>query len=460
MTVKVPTVIHIGGSSGGESNDDIDDDANDDESSHSSTLSSLSDFVSLPRPFHSQQRYSGFSVVAWDKKTLVSNMILEGLDYLQQDTANVVALYESPSSASRTARFFNHQVYRICDYPPDTPLARTVLGPCRYALVHGTAFPMYLQHGRPPAGLLEHWRDVLPSVFVEPKFVSEIDVNARVYAYAPCESIPTHINDPFMHFHLSGLDSLHLLTKRTPRLLATVERPCIVKVTHALSNDKGTFVIKSTLDEEKFAQYLVDSGQSSYIVTEYFQAELAVSGHFFIHPNGSVIWLGSNEICQGETSILTLSSQDYLRDLQLLFCRDVVHYCRSLGYWGNVGMDVLFKKNTQGYLTHVYPRVTATLPAVMMLQWLGMEYCLYKHGKDSVRYEGTASELLEQVSRHNAKAKNSKVVLFSFVELKSGFTKMTIGVYGKSLDLCQRILDRFCWSAIASTEEEETAVSS
>lgn len=456
MTVKVPTVIHIGGDS-----DEVMDDGDDDEISHSSsTLSSLSDFASLPRPSQTQQRYSGFSVVPWDGKTLISSLIEAGLEYLNQDTSNVVTLYESPSSASRTAHFFNHQVYRICDFPPDTNLARTVLGPCRYALIHGTAFGMYLQNGRPPAGLLEHWKDVLPDHFVEPPFVAEMDVNSRVYAYAPCESIPNHINDPFMHFHLSGLDALHLMTKRTPRLLATIERPCIVKVTHALSNSRGTFVIRTEQDESDFAQYLMDSGQSNYIVTEYFQAELAVSGHFFIHPNGSVIWLGSNEICQGETSILTLSSQDYLRDLQLLFCRDVVHYCRSLGYFGNVGMDVLFKKNGQGYLTHVYPRVTATLPAVMALQWLGMEYCIYKHGKDSVRFEGTAEELLEQVAHHNNKAKNSKVILFSFVELKSGFTKMTIGVYGKSLDLCQRILDRFCWSADTTVGEDEAAAAS
>jgi hypothetical protein len=449
MTVKIPTVIHIG------SDDGSDDEIDDDEISHSSTLSSLSDFASVPRSsLIVQQRRSGFAVIQWDKETRISELIQQGLEFLNQSTANVIMLCESPSSACRKARFFNHQVYRICDYPPDSALARTVLGPCRYALIHGAAFSMYLHNSRPPAGLLEHWKDVLDNRFVQPQFVHDIDVNSRVYAFAPCESIPNHINDPFMHFHLSGLDALHLMTKRTPRLLATIERPCIVKVTHALENSKGTFVIKSQEDEVEFQKYLMESGQSNYIVTEYFQAELAVSGHFFIHPNGSVIWIGSNEICQGETSILTLSAQEYLKDLQLLFCRDVVQYCRSLGYWGCVGMDVLFKKNGQGYLTHVYPRVTATLPAIMTLHWLGLEYCIYKHGKDSVRYEGTAKELLEQVARHNNKAKNSKVVLFSFVELKSGFTKITIGVYGKSLDLCQRILGRFCWSASASGEEE------
>jgi hypothetical protein len=185
-------VIHIGGS-GDEAGSDVIDDYEDDEISHSSSMSSLSDFASLPRTALAQQRHSGFSVVPWDRKALISELVQQGLEYLKQDTSNVVTLYESPSSASRSARFFNHQVYRICDYPPDSALARTALGPCRYALIHGTSFGMYLQNGRPPAGLLEHWKDVLPDNFVEPPFVSDIDANSRVYAYAPCESIPNHI---------------------------------------------------------------------------------------------------------------------------------------------------------------------------------------------------------------------------------------------------------------------------
>ena len=67
MTVKIPTVIHIG------SDDGSDDEIDDDEISHSSTLSSLSDFASVPRSsLIVQQRRSGFAVIQWDKETRIS----------------------------------------------------------------------------------------------------------------------------------------------------------------------------------------------------------------------------------------------------------------------------------------------------------------------------------------------------------------------------------------------------
>src|SRR3569832_390536 len=207
-----------------------------------SIVSSVSDLDFAP----------SFRVKSWDKKSGYSDYIRDGLRYLNRKETDVVMLFESPSSASADSTFFNCQVYKFHDYPPCSSQTKAVLGPCRYALMNGASYPAFLANGAPPEGLMEHWEATVPG-FVKPSFVSEIEDTAQAYAYLPCESIKHHVNDPHVHYHMAGKDALHLMTKKTPKMLnsTSIQRPCIVKTTHSMGS-KGIFVIRTDEDEEQF----------------------------------------------------------------------------------------------------------------------------------------------------------------------------------------------------------------
>ena len=69
-----------------------------------------------------------------------------------------------------------------------------------------------------------------------------------------------------------------------------------------------------------------------------------VACHFFIHPNGNVTFIGSNENHRDESgnwsmdSYLMVPEQEALREMQEPFVQDVVKYCQSLGFWGFAGI--------------------------------------------------------------------------------------------------------------------------
>jgi len=394
---------------------------------------------------------NAFKVHSWDKKSGYSDYIQSGLNWLNKGHEQVVMLFESPSSSNHESMFYNSQVYKFHDYPPSSNAYRTTLGPCRYSSMNGSAFPSYLEAGDAPAGLVEHWEATIPG-FQRPTFVSEIPDSAKIFAYLPCESIKNHVNDPSVHYHLVGKDALHLMTKRTTKMLPNTRdvRPCVVKTTHSMAS-KGIFIIRNDEDEAEFEQFMAESGNPTYVITEFVEIERNAACHFFIHPNGEVTFFGCNENRRDQNGNFTLDSylivkdQTHLREIQLPFVKDVAQYCHSLGFWGFCGADVLFDPSGQGYLVDVNPRVTGSCPSLMILQLLkekyDFDYGLFRrHG--NITYYGTAAQLFAEVERHNTQhAGVSMIVLFGVHEDGPEDTKMNIGVYGHSLESCETILN-------------------
>jgi hypothetical protein len=342
-----------------------------------SVISSISDV-----DFH-----SSLHIRQWDRKKLYSDFIQDGLVSLNKRCMDVVMLYESPSSSSHETSFFNSQVYKFHDFPPAPVVCKAVVVPCRYSLMNGSTYPSYLRDA-PPEGLIDHWKRTVPG-FVVPTFVQEIPNDAQVYAYLPVEHISHHVNDPHVHYHLAGKDALNLITLKTTRLLANTQdkRPCICKTTHSMGS-RGIFVIRTDQDEHDFNQFLEESGNPTFVVTEFIEVARNVACHFFIHPTGEVTWFGSNENRRmpngnwSTDSTIVMDDQDYLRHLQLPFVEDVVCYCRALGFWGFCGIDVLFDGAGKGYLVDVNPRVTGSCPAIMLAHLLkekyGYTYCVFR----------------------------------------------------------------------------------
>lgn len=317
----------------------------------------------------------------------------------------------------------------------------------------GCTYPSYLKAGKPPAGLVQHWKSTIPR-FQSPVFVSDIPDEAAAYAYLPCESIMQHVNDPHVHYHMAGKDAIHLMTNKTARLLqgTKIQRPCLVKITHSIGT-KGIFLIKDDKDEAEFEDFLRESGNPNFVVTELIEVTRRIACHFFVHPAGDIIWFGSSENHRDDDgnwnmdSYQVMADQDNLRELQLPFVIDIAKYCRSRGFWGFCGIDVIFDETGKGYLDDMNPRVTGSLPSLMLMQIFQQEYGfgfgVFRH-VGRITYHGNVKQLFAEVSAYNKEHERQVVVvLFGVYQVNPQKTKMNIGVYGNNMRECRSALDHF-----------------
>jgi ATP-grasp domain len=217
---------------------------------------------------------------------------------------------------------------------------------------------------------------------------------------------------------------------------------------------KGIFIIQNDDDEREFEKFLEESGHPTYVVTNFVDIARNVACHFFMHPNGSVVWFGSNENHReadgsfSSDSYLIMEHQDKLKELQLPFVEEVVQYCHGLGFFGFCGVDVLFDSQDRGYLVDINPRVTGSCPALMTLKRLADKYqftvgLFRRSGKTC--FLGSPSELLEQVTAYNAENEGqSRVVIHSmFQQPGTSYTRINIGVYGNNLNECKTVLNHY-----------------
>ena len=446
----------------GVGTNDIKDDANQNNTSMSSQHQQPAAFVSTIHHMDFPNFPSKFKWLQWDRVTMYGDMVKEGLVYTKQydPTAKYIMLYETPHSDSPDATFHNKEKFKFHDWPPEKCMKnKNVLAPCRYSLMTGPTFPIFLTDGTPPEGLLEHWQTIFPQIPM-PHFVNKVQENDIVYAYLPVEQIKNHVNDPETHYHLIGKNSIHLKTQRTTRLLPDTRscRPCVVKTTHSMGS-KGIFIIENDNDEKDFEEFLRISGNPPFVITDFVDIHRNVACHFFMHPSGSIIWFGSNEnkrLPNGNftmDSYLEMKDQDELQKLQAPFVEEVVQYCKTLGFWGFCGIDVLFNSKGDGYLVDINPRVTGTCPALMSLSLLNHQYGytvgLFRRN-GNINFYGSNAELVRQVTQYNIDHDTkSKIVLHSFYETDEGNSRITIGVYGFDMEDCKRVLNQFAQPALS-----------
>jgi hypothetical protein len=206
------------------------------------------------------------------------------------------------------------------------------------------------------------------------------------------------------------------------------------------------------------------SGNPRFVVTGFVDIARNVACHFFMHPNGSIVWFGSNENHRdadgrfSTDSYLIWEHQDKLKEIQLPFVQEVVQYCHGLGFWGFCGIDVLFDSQDRGYLVDINPRVTGSCPALMTLKLLVDKFHfsvgLFRRSGDNCFY-GKPEELLEQVHAYNDENEGkSRVVIHSFFNPPgTNVTKVNIGVYGSNLNECKTVLNRFAKTAPPKLKE-------
>lgn len=220
-------------------------------------------------------------------------------------------------------------------------------------------------------------------------------------------------------------------------------------MTHSMGN-KGIFIIRNDDDEKRFESILSNTGNPTFVVTEYIESKRSISCHFFIHPNSyEITWFGSNEnyiskpynnnnnktstnakgngrgTCSySHDTVIIMKEQEILKKLQLPFVIDVVKYFQARDFWGFCGIDVIFDTYNNGYLVDVNPRVTGSLPAIMVSYKLydiyQYEYCLYRRGCQYA-YNGSSQQLLNDVAKfntvHHEINHESMILVTGFVEI-------------------------------------------
>ena len=219
-------------------------------------------------------------------------------------------------------------------------------------------------------------------------------------------------------------------------------------------------------DEDEFRTFLQETGNPQFIITELIDIDRNVACHFFIHPNGEgITWFGCNEIRLTEDgswspdSTIVIGDQEYLKDMQLPFVHDVVSYCQSHNFWGFCGVDVLFDKSGKGYLVDVNPRVTGSLPAIMVGMLLyekyGYEYCLHRRSA-RFAFVGAAEAFISEFQDYNRKNEGqSMIVVNSFAQETDTCTLVHFGVYSMhGLEECQTVLDRFAPARVGYEGED------
>ena len=217
---------------------------------------------------------------------------------------------------------------------------------------------------------------------------------------------------------------------------------------------KGIFIIQNDADEAEFEEFLEKSGHPTFVVTGFVDIDRNVACHFFMHPDGSVTWFGSNENHReadgsfSADSYLLMEHQEKLKELQLPFVEEVAHYCHGLGFWGFCGIDVLFDSKGRGHLVDINPRVTGSCPALMALKQLHDKYGfmvgLFRRTGNTC-YHGPVAELVEKVTAYNEEhAGKSVIILHSYFTPKDkGYCKMNIGVYGNNLAECKEVMNTY-----------------
>jgi hypothetical protein len=217
---------------------------------------------------------------------------------------------------------------------------------------------------------------------------------------------------------------------------------------------KGIFIIRNDEDEKEFEDFLEESGNPTFVVTDFVDIQRNVACHFFMHPNGEEItWFGSNENKRlpdgrfSSDSYLEWKDQSQLKRMQLPFVEEIVQYCKSLNFWGFCGVDVLFDSMGKGYLVDINPRVTGSCPALMTLKIMhkkyGFECALFRRSGD-INYYGPSAKLVDEVREYNkANEGKSRIVIHSMFEPKENHTRLNIGVYGNDMEECKTVLNRF-----------------
>jgi biotin carboxylase len=280
----------------------------------------------------------------------------------------------------------------------------------------------------PPVALFDHWRSVFSDAGVPvwestDKLLGPVNAVGEVLDVVndaatgdsvdgkskglitlfPHQSLPAQrqLVDPDVYYHLHSKQAIAEIDCDQAEVFDGPQFPCIAKLSHGyaglgnfrLDNAADLAKMKKELDRDWPGAELVYNSVVENIVGDY-------GVQFYLHRDGSVVWLGvtqqhfseSSRWCGGSFSA---ELQRELVEPMEPFVIATAAFLQRHGYFGVVGIDVLVTEADERFLVDLNPRLTGISPFLM-----ASRFFQNRHGhrsgvyRASCRFAGTLEQLI------------------------------------------------------------------
>ena len=370
------------------------------------------------------------------------------------DAPDSVLLTEYPSSNSKETRFQNDREFQIHDpFPPPRRELLKYLGPHHLMCGWGNSLPVTSEIN-PQEILLNHWQQTLGPNAV-PTWQS-LDQTCDTPPLPSCVTLFPHqsllpqqqVIDPAVYYQMHSKEAIAKIDCPQAAVLDQVSYPCIAKLTHGYAG-LGNFFLNDANDH---AAMLADLKQywptASVVINSIIPDIIGDYGiQFYLHRDGSTVWMGlteqhfnhTNRWCGGSYDA---RQQQTLQEPMKPFVEAITNYLHANQYFGVVGFDVLKTEADEFFLVDLNPRLTGITPFLVASRIFNAELGhLAGVYQASCKFNGSLEQLIAVAE---AESDCKVLVLSAFEETVAGKTTTTchLSASGKSQPTCLATLDR------------------
>ena len=364
------------------------------------------------------------------------------------DAPKSVLLTEYPSSNNKETRFQNDREFQIHDpFPPPRRELLKYLGPHHLMCGWGNLLAVTSEVS-PSEALLAHWAQTFGQAG-RPNWQSleqtcDTDPRVECVTLFPHQSLPPEqqVIDPAVYYELHSKEAIAKIDCSQADVLDQVSFPCIAKLTHGYAG-LGNFFLNNAEDESAMKADLKQFWPTASVVINSIIPDIVgdYGIQFYLHRDGSTVWLGLTEQhfdagakwCGGS---FDAKQQQDLYEPMKPFVSAVAEYLHANQYFGVVGFDVLKTKTGEFFMVDLNPRLTGITPFLMASRIfkseLGHEAGVYQA---SCKFNGGLAQL---IAAADAESQCKVLVLSAFEETVAGKTTTIchLSASGKSQEEC------------------------
>lgn len=369
------------------------------------------------------------------------------------DAPESVLLTEYPSSNSKETRFQNDREFLIHDpFPPPRRELLKYLGPHHLMCGWGNSIPVTSEI-IPQTILLDHWRDTFGPAgcptWQSLEQTCDTDPLTECVTLFPHQSLSAQqqVIDPAVYYELHSKEAIAKIDCPQAAVLDQITFPCIAKLTHGYAG-LGNFLLNNASDESAMKADLNKYWPTASVVINSIIPEITgdYGIQFYLHRDGSTVWLGLTEqhfdtnLRWSGGSYDAQQQQDMFEPMKS-FVKSIADYLHANHYFGVVGFDVLKTKGGNFFLVDLNPRLTGITPFLMASRIfrseLGHQVGIYQA---SCKFGGSLKEL---IAAADAVADCKVLVLSAFEETVDSTTHTVahLSASGKGLSQCLTTLN-------------------
>ena len=370
------------------------------------------------------------------------------------DAPDSVLLTEYPSSNSKDTRFQNDREFKIHDpFPPPRRELLKYLGPHHLMCGWGNLLPVTSEVA-PSEALLSHWDQTFGQsgrpIWQSLEQTCDTDPATTCVTLFPHQSLSPkqQVIDPAVYHELHSKEAIAKIDCPQAAVLNQVSFPSIAKLTHGYAG-LGNFLLKDAKDESAMNAALKQYWPEASVVINSIIPEIVgdYGIQFYLHRDGSTVWLGLTEQHFDDRAKWCGGSYDAQQQQDLHapmkpFVQAVADYLHANQYFGVVGFDVLETKSGEFFLVDLNPRLTGITPFLMASRIfnseLGHDTGVYQA---SCKFDGGLEQLIDVA---DADSECKVLVLSAFEETVAGKTTTVchLSASGKNQKACLATLDQ------------------